>query len=88
MLVAPQFAAGPEHVGRGGLVRDPAVRAAVVRGAAEAFGAVGFGAVDVARSPVAGRRAGNVEYTLHLLRGAKTALDEGRILAVVGDGSS
>ena len=88
VLVKPQFEAGPEHVGRGGLVRDPAVRAAVVRGAAEAFEAVGFGAVEVARSPVAGRRAGNVEYTLHLLRGAETALDEERILTVVGGGSS
>ncbi len=88
VLVKPQFEAGPEHVGRGGLVRDAAVRAAVVREVVEAFGAVGFGAVDVARSPVAGRRAGNVEYTLHLQRGEETALDEERILTVVGDGSS
>ena len=88
VLVKPQFEAGPEHVGRGGLVRDPVVRAAVVREAAEAFGAAGFGAVDVARSPVAGRRAGNVEYTLHLLRGVETALDDERIFAGVGDESA
>jgi len=88
VLVKPQFEAGPEYVGRGGLVCDPAVRAAVVWGAAEVFEAVGFGTVDVARSPVAGRRAGNVEYTLHLLRGTETALNERRILAVVGGGSS
>ena len=85
VLVKPQFEAGPEHVGRGGLVRDPVVRAAVVRGVAGAFASFGFGAVDVTRSPVAGRRAGNVEYPLRLLRGAGGALDEGRILAAVRD---
>ena len=85
VLVKPQFEAGPEHVGRGGLVRDPAVRAAVVRGVVNAFDTLGFGTVDVTRSPVAGRRAGNVEYPLRLVRGAKTTLDEGRILAAVED---
>ena len=85
VLVKPQFEAGPEHVGRGGLVRDPAVRAAVVRGVIEAFESLGFGTVDVTRSPVAGRRAGNVEYPLGLVRGVETTLNEGRILAVVGD---
>jgi 23S rRNA (cytidine1920-2'-O)/16S rRNA (cytidine1409-2'-O)-methyltransferase len=84
LLVKPQFEAGPEQVGRGGLVRDIAVRAAVVRGVAEAFELLDFGAVDVARSPVAGRRAGNVEYTLRLLKGVEATLDEERILAVVG----
>ena len=85
VLVKPQFEAGPEHVGRGGLVRDPAVRAAVVRAVIEAFESLGFGAVDVTRSPVAGRRAGNVEYPLRLVRDVETTLDEGRILAAVGD---
>jgi 23S rRNA (cytidine1920-2'-O)/16S rRNA (cytidine1409-2'-O)-methyltransferase len=85
VLVKPQFEAGPEHVGRGGLVRDPAVRAAVVRGVIKAFESLGFGTVDVTRSPVAGRRAGNVEYPLGLVRGVETTLDEGRILAAVGE---
>lgn len=85
VLVKPQFEAGPAHVGRGGLVRDTAVRAAVVRGVMEAFERSGFGTVGVTRSPVAGRRAGNVEYPVRLLRGAGTTLDEGRILAAVGD---
>jgi 23S rRNA (cytidine1920-2'-O)/16S rRNA (cytidine1409-2'-O)-methyltransferase len=84
VLVKPQFEAGQEHVGRGGLVRDPAVRAAAVRGVTEAFESLGFGAVDVTHSPVAGRRAGNVEYPLRLLRGARPTLDESRILAAVG----
>ena len=84
VLVKPQFEAGPEHVARGGLVRDPAVRAAVVSDVAKTFGALGFGAVDVARSPVTGRRAGNVEYPLRLLRGVEATLSEEQVLAAVG----
>jgi 23S rRNA (cytidine1920-2'-O)/16S rRNA (cytidine1409-2'-O)-methyltransferase len=84
LLVKPQFEAGPEQVGRGGLVRDAAVRVAVVRAVAEAFESLGFGAVDVTPSPVTGRRAGNVEYPLRLLRDVEPTLDEERILASVG----
>jgi 23S rRNA (cytidine1920-2'-O)/16S rRNA (cytidine1409-2'-O)-methyltransferase len=84
VLVKPQFEAGPEQVSRGGLVRDPAVHAATVRGVVEGFKPLGFEAVDVARSPVAGRKAGNTEYPLRLLRGAKATLDEERIFMVVG----
>jgi 23S rRNA (cytidine1920-2'-O)/16S rRNA (cytidine1409-2'-O)-methyltransferase len=86
LLVKPQFEAGPEAVGRGGLVRDPGVHAAAILGVAESFGRLGFGAVGVARGAVAGRKSGNVEYPLHLVRGARTALDEGLIGEVVGGG--
>jgi 23S rRNA (cytidine1920-2'-O)/16S rRNA (cytidine1409-2'-O)-methyltransferase len=86
VLVKPQFEAGPEHVSRGGLVRDPSARAATVREVVEAFKPLGFGAVGVTHSPVAGRKAGNVEYPLWLLRGARVTLDEEQILAVVGGG--
>ena len=83
VLVKPQFEAGPRQVSRGGLVRNPAVRAKTVRRVAEAFESLGFGAVNVTRSPVVGRRAGNVEYPLRLLRGAEATLVEEQILAVV-----
>jgi 23S rRNA (cytidine1920-2'-O)/16S rRNA (cytidine1409-2'-O)-methyltransferase len=86
LLVKPQFEAGPELVGRGGLVRDPVVHEAVIRRVAEMLGAVGYGAVGVARAPLAGRRAGNREYPLHLLRGAETVLDGARIGEVVRGG--
>jgi 23S rRNA (cytidine1920-2'-O)/16S rRNA (cytidine1409-2'-O)-methyltransferase len=84
VLVKPQFEAGPEHVSRGGLVRDAVVHAATIRGVAKAFEPLGFGAVSVTRSPVAGRRAGNVEYPLRLLRNVEATLDEEQILAAVG----
>jgi 23S rRNA (cytidine1920-2'-O)/16S rRNA (cytidine1409-2'-O)-methyltransferase len=85
VLVKPQFEAGPDLVGRGGLVRDAAVRAAVLRDVVEAFERMVFGAVEVTRSPVEGRRAGNVEYPLRLLRGAETLIDSGWILALAGE---
>lgn len=83
LLVKPQFEAGPGHVSRGGLVREPAARAAAVRSVAEAFAPFGFGAVRVTRSPVAGRKSGNREYPVHLLRGSPGTLAEEEILAVV-----
>lgn len=75
LLVKPQFEAGFDEVGRGGLVRDPAVHERVILAVAEAFGSLGFAAIGVERSPVAGRRSGNREYPLHLVRGAATGLD-------------
>ena len=86
LLVKPQFEAGPELVGRGGLVRDPEVHAVMIRRVTDFFEALGFGAVGVARAPVPGRRAGNREYPLHLARGARTTLDETRIGEVVEGG--
>jgi 23S rRNA (cytidine1920-2'-O)/16S rRNA (cytidine1409-2'-O)-methyltransferase len=83
VLVKPQFEAGPDLVGRGGLVGDPGVRAGVILDVIEAFACLGFGAVDLAPAAVTGRKSGNQEYPLRLLRGTTTALDEGRVREVV-----
>jgi 23S rRNA (cytidine1920-2'-O)/16S rRNA (cytidine1409-2'-O)-methyltransferase len=86
LLVKPQFEAGPELVGRGGLVRDPEVHGAVIRRVARFFAALDFGAAGVARAPLPGRRAGNREYPLHLVRGAKATLEEARIEEAIRGG--
>ena len=86
LLVKPQFEGGPEAVGRGGLVRDPGVHVAAILDVTEFFGGLGFGAVGVARGTVAGRKSGNVEYPVHLVRGAQPFLDEARIREVVDGG--
>ncbi|QIN83024.1 TlyA family rRNA (cytidine-2'-O)-methyltransferase [Rubrobacter tropicus] len=83
VLVKPQFQAGPELVGRGGLVRDPEVRAGVILGTISDFAALDFGAVGVARAAVTGRRSGNQEYPLHLLRDEPGTLDEALVRKVV-----
>lgn len=76
LLVKPQFEVGPEHVGRGGLVRDLSSRVAAVEKVAQTFQTWGFGAVGLARSPVAGRKSGNREYPLHLVRGVASGLGD------------
>jgi 23S rRNA (cytidine1920-2'-O)/16S rRNA (cytidine1409-2'-O)-methyltransferase len=62
-LIKPQFEAGRARVGRGGLVRDPAVHAevcAAVRSVLEGLGAAILGLVD---SPVPGGD-GNTEFLI------------------------
>lgn len=85
LLVKPQFEAGPEKVGRGGLVRDAGVHAEVVSKVAGDFEVVGFGATGVVKSAVTGRKSGNQEYVMRLVRGAGNALDSETVRGVVGD---
>jgi len=61
-LIKPQFEAGREHVGKGGVVRDAAVHEAVVA-RIRAFGTTTLGLrwVGCCESPIRGP-AGNVEY--------------------------
>ncbi len=68
LMVKPQFEVGKERVGKGGVVRDPELRAEAVAQVAERAGALGWGARAVARSPLPGP-AGNVEFFLWLRRG-------------------
>ena len=67
-LIKPQFEAGRTEVGRGGVVRDEAVRAAVVE-RVRAFGSaeVGLEWLGVCPSPIRGP-AGNVEFLAHWRR--------------------
>jgi len=67
-LVKPQFEAGREHVGKGGVVRDEAARLGAVAKVRDWATAHGFAASDHVESPITGP-AGNVEYLL-LLRTA------------------
>ena len=68
-LVKPQFEAGRAEVGKGGLVRDPAVHARVLEQVREAARAVGLTPMADTPSPITGA-TGNQEYFLHL-RGAR-----------------
>lgn len=63
-LIKPQFEAGREHVGKGGIVRDEAVRAAVVERIADFFGAQpGWRVAGTMPSPIAGQ-SGNAEFLI------------------------
>ncbi|HYF22733.1 MAG TPA: TlyA family RNA methyltransferase [Caulobacteraceae bacterium] len=62
-LVKPQFEAGPGHVGKGGLVRDPDLHARVLAEVAAWLEASGWPVLTTADSPVEGGD-GNREFLL------------------------
>ncbi len=63
VLVKPQFEAGREAVGKGGIVRDQAARQFAIDRVAQAADALGGTALDVIDSPIKGME-GNHEYLL------------------------
>lgn len=68
-LVKPQFEAGRGQVGKGGVVRDDAVRAAAVARVRDAAVDLGYAVRGEADSVLPGPK-GNREVFLHLVRGA------------------
>jgi 23S rRNA (cytidine1920-2'-O)/16S rRNA (cytidine1409-2'-O)-methyltransferase len=60
-LIKPQFEAGREQVGKGGVVKDPHVHRDVIIRLVESWQGRGLHLVGLSRSPVTGP-AGNVEY--------------------------
>jgi 23S rRNA (cytidine1920-2'-O)/16S rRNA (cytidine1409-2'-O)-methyltransferase len=68
VLVKPQFEAGREEVGKGGLVRDPVVHERVIAEVSAAASALGLSRVAMTESPITGSE-GNREFFLHLRAG-------------------
>ena len=64
-LVKPQFEAGREHVGKGGLVVDPGVHARVIDAVTAAAREAGLKRAGLIGSPITGAE-GNQEFLLHL----------------------
>lgn len=64
VLVKPQFEAGREHVGKGGIVRDEAVQKTAVEKVRAALVAQGCVRTDVVESPILGAE-GNREFLLY-----------------------
>lgn len=86
LMVKPQFEAGREKVGSGGVVRDPQVRAEAVAQVARAAGELGYGVRGVVASPLPGP-AGNVEYFLWL-RAEAPPLDDSDLARAIAEGPS
>lgn len=74
VLVKPQFEAGRDEVGKGGVVRDPAVHARVCEEAADWFRSLGWRVDGIVQSPITGPE-GNVEFLLAAQIGEKTVSD-------------
>lgn len=64
-LIKPQFEAGKENIGKGGVVKDPKIRQQVVLEIQSFFRARGYQVNDVVPSPILGPK-GNEEYILSL----------------------
>lgn len=65
VLIKPQFEAGKDQVGKGGVVRDLAVRQQVVDNTCAHARSLGFQSIDVVPSPLRGP-AGNEEFLAYL----------------------
>ncbi len=75
-LVKPQFEAGRQAVGRGGVVRSPEIHRDVLLGLMPHAAALGLSPQGVLRSPLVGPK-GNVEFLLWCREGAPAVdLDE------------
>jgi 23S rRNA (cytidine1920-2'-O)/16S rRNA (cytidine1409-2'-O)-methyltransferase len=62
-LIKPQFEAGREEVGKGGVVRDPAVHDRVCREVADWFTGAGWAVEGIVESPITGPE-GNREFLI------------------------
>jgi 23S rRNA (cytidine1920-2'-O)/16S rRNA (cytidine1409-2'-O)-methyltransferase len=88
VLVKPQFEAGRAAVGKGGVVRDPAVRQRVLHELAEAALAWGADVAGVVDSGLPGPK-GNREFFLHLRQSDRPTLPDdldARIQQAVAEG--
>jgi 23S rRNA (cytidine1920-2'-O)/16S rRNA (cytidine1409-2'-O)-methyltransferase len=73
-LVKPQFEAGRERIGGGGVVRDAEVHRAILREVRDGVALHGVHAVQAALSPLVGP-AGNVEFFFRLARAGEPVAD-------------
>ena len=67
-LVKPQFEAGRDEIGKGGIVTDPAVHEATIERVAQAAVHLGYRRLGMTPSPITGA-TGNKEFFLHLRHG-------------------
>ncbi|MBF0411962.1 MAG: TlyA family RNA methyltransferase [Desulfamplus sp.] len=64
-LIKPQFEAGKDRIGKGGIVRDPVVRADIVKEIELFFRQRGYETGDIIESPIKGPK-GNVEFIISM----------------------
>jgi 23S rRNA (cytidine1920-2'-O)/16S rRNA (cytidine1409-2'-O)-methyltransferase len=64
ILVKPQFEAGREHIGKGGIVRDPEAHQLAIKRVAECVRELGWEVVETIDSPITGME-GNKEFLLY-----------------------
>jgi 23S rRNA (cytidine1920-2'-O)/16S rRNA (cytidine1409-2'-O)-methyltransferase len=83
LMVKPQFEVGKDRVGKGGVVRDPALHVESVQGVVDEAAGLGWGVVGVVRSPLPGP-SGNVEFFTWLRHGP-ARMDAEAVAAAVSE---
>jgi 23S rRNA (cytidine1920-2'-O)/16S rRNA (cytidine1409-2'-O)-methyltransferase len=81
VLIKPQFEAGRARVGKGGVVRDAAVRRDVVEEVVDGLAAAGLGTEALVASPIRGAD-GNLEFLAHARRGERTLTADSLVATV------
>jgi 23S rRNA (cytidine1920-2'-O)/16S rRNA (cytidine1409-2'-O)-methyltransferase len=81
-LIKPQFEAGREKVGKGGVVKDADTHLEVIKGHFTAAEAAGYGVKGITFSPVKGPK-GNMEFLSLLEAGAGSSVTIDEAKAVV-----
>lgn len=66
LLIKPQFEAGREHVGKGGIVRDPRAHQLAIERVRSCVAELGGSNIEIIDSPITGTE-GNREFLLHAL---------------------
>jgi 23S rRNA (cytidine1920-2'-O)/16S rRNA (cytidine1409-2'-O)-methyltransferase len=84
-LIKPQFEAEQRDVGKGGVVRDPAIHRRVILETLQVASDEGFAIEGLVRSPVVGP-AGNVEFLARLRRGGEPQTLESLVERVMDKG--
>ena len=77
-LIKPQFEAGRENIGKGGIVKGPRVHERVIRDIRESALASGLAMRGICPSPIAGGD-GNREYTALFIAGGEASISDGDI---------
>jgi len=83
-LVKPQFEAGREAVGRGGVVRDPDVHAQVLRQFFSTAADLNLGVLGLTASPLRGP-AGNIEFLALLAPNAPSIAVDDAVIAALSE---
>lgn len=77
-LIKPQFEAGRENIGKGGIVKDPRIHERIIRDIRESALASGLAMRGICPSPIAGGD-GNREYTALFIAGGEASISDGDI---------
>ncbi|HZY43536.1 MAG TPA: TlyA family RNA methyltransferase [Anaerolineae bacterium] len=82
-LIKPQFEAGRDRVGKGGVVRDPLVHAEVLRSILNFAHKIDLKPIDLIRSPIEGP-AGNIEFLVWLRNESNDRTSIDQLIQAVG----